>query len=118
MNRYKINIGDPFDFRGPKEIDYILVEPVSIVHGPDTPNWQKEDWIFKLVEPVDYKGDLVEFVTALPRYSDDKLEDILIKDTTVSVGRVLPNKQITSENRYKSTDIDYWAIGRISIYPE
>ena len=113
MMRYMIHIGDPYDFQGPKEIDFVLVEPVEVVHGPDVPNWQKEDWLFKLVEPVDYKGELVEFVTASPRYEGDTLDDMLEKDTTVGVGRVLPGKMISAKNRYKSSDIQYWAIGTI-----
>jgi len=113
MNQYKIFISDPYDFQGPKEIDYILVEPIEIVHGPDVPNWQKEDWLFKLVEPVEYKGQIIKYVTASPRYEGDTLQDMLNKDTTVGVGRVLPNKVIAAKKRYQSSDIHYWAIGTI-----
>lgn len=113
MRRYKIYIGDPYDFRGPKEIDSLHVEPVEVVHGPDSPNWQKADWLFKLIEPIDYKGELVEFVTVSPRYVGDTLDEMLKKDTTVGVGRVLPGRRITSNSRYQSSDIHYWAIGTI-----
>ena len=113
MDRYKIYTGDPCDFQGPKEIDFVRVEPVAIVHGPDSPNWQKADWLFKLVEPIDYKGELIEFVIASPRYEGDTLEGMLEKDTVVGVGRVLPGKAISAGNRYQISDIHYWAIGTI-----
>jgi len=113
MRRYKIHIGDPYDFQGPKEIDYVNVEPVEIVHGPESPNWQKADWLFKLVDPVDYKGEMVTYVTASPRYEGDSLKEMLEKETTIDVGRVLPGKVISSENRYQTSDVQYWAIGTI-----
>ena len=113
MSRYLIHIGDPYDFQGPKEIDYVYVEPIEIVHGPDSPNWQKADWLFKLVEPIDYKGELVTHVAASPRYQGETIEGMLEKETTVGVGRVLPGKVISSSNRYASSDIEYWAIGTI-----
>lgn len=113
MTRYNIHIGDPFDFQGPKEIESVHVEPVEIVHGPESPDWQIADWLFRLIEPVDYKGELITHVTASPRYEGDTLEKMLEKETTVGVGRVLPGKVISSEKRYQAADVQYWAIGTI-----
>lgn len=113
MMRCNIHIGDPGDFRGPKEIDFLHVEPVEIVHGPESPNWQNADWLFKLVEPVDYKGEMVTYVIASPRYAGDTLEEMLEKETVVAVGRVLAGKVISSEKRYQASDVQYWATGTI-----
>ena len=46
---YRIYVGDPYGFRGPTDIEYIQVTPINIVHGPDAPNWQKADVLFRLV---------------------------------------------------------------------
>lgn len=111
--KYTIFVGDPSGFRGPKEIESITVVPVVVVHGPESPNWQPADILFELVEPIMYEGQVIKRVTVSPRYEGDSLRDILEKETTVAVGRILAESEVNSDRIYEASAIEYWAIGTI-----
>ena len=110
---YKIYVGDPSGVRGSKEIEWILVQPVAVVHGPVSPNWQPADILFKLVNSVKINEELIEYVTVSPRYTGVTFKEMLEMEAQVGVGRVLPGKVVTTTSRYKVSDIEYWAIGTI-----
>ena len=45
MTAYELWISDPWDFEGLDGPNRIIADGLGIVHGPDLPNWQKEDFL-------------------------------------------------------------------------
>lgn len=110
---YELSVGDPWDFEGPDGPNHILAEGIGIVPAPNLPNWQKEDFLLKVLHPFDVDGEKVEQLLVSPRHAGFTMEDIIGKGCHVGIGRVHASRQLTPGGQYERADVKYWAIGSI-----
>lgn len=113
MQIYELWIGDPWDFEGPDGQNRILAEGVGVVRGPNLPNWQKEDFLLRVINPFEVDGEKVEQLLASPRHTGFTIEDIKGKGCHVGIGRVRGPRHLVPGDQYERDDVKYWAIGSI-----
>jgi hypothetical protein len=115
MNRqsYRLRLSD--GAYGPGDIAEILLSDGGEVRGPNLPNW-RSDYLLGICEaPTSYRGEELRFVTLSPRYVGKSLADIRQSGGVVAVGRVLPGRDPMKARIVDAGDIEYWAIGVLSL---
>jgi hypothetical protein len=109
--RYQLNLSNV----GPCDIDTVILSDGGVVRGPDLPNWQAEYLLGICEAPTSYRGEALHYVTLAPRFVGESLDHIRETGGTVGVGRVLPGRDPSTSRVFDATDIEYWAIGILSI---
>src|SRR5262245_12735547 len=110
---YEISVGEPWDFEGRNGSNRLVVEEIGVVPGPSAPNWQPVYLLLRVQHPFTFRGESVQLLLASPRYEGATL-DSLRRGGHAGIARVRPNVQITPGIQFKTTDVEYFMIGRIS----
>jgi hypothetical protein len=111
--RYRLGLGD--GAHGPDDIAEIILTDGGAVRGPNLPNWQGDYFLGICEAPTCYRGEALQYVTLTPRNVGDSLAHIRQSGGVVGVGRVLPGRDPRTSRAFEVTDIEYWAIGVLSL---
>jgi hypothetical protein len=111
--RYRLGLGD--GAYGPGDINEIVLSDGGVVKGPDLPNWQGEYLLGVCEAPTSYRGETLHYVTLAPRYAGDSLAHIRQSGGVVGVGRVLPGRNPLMSGTFDVADVEYWAVGVLSL---
>jgi len=109
--QYRLNLNDG----GPGDIDELILSDGGVVQGPDLPNWQPSYLLGICKTPTSYSGEALHYVTLAPRYVGESFDHIRQSGGVVGVGRVLPGRDPSTSRVFHATDIEYWAVGILSI---
>lgn len=111
--RYKLGLGD--GCYGPGDINEVTVLDQGLIKGPDLPNWQREGLLVSCLEPTTYRGQELRYLVLSPRYSTESPSSIRTSGGVVAVARMLPGTHKESPKRFEPHQVEYWAIGVLSI---
>lgn len=85
----------------------VLAEEVREITGEDS-NYL----MLRLLEPIKYGNDLINYLVVSPRYVGDTLGKLRNAGCTVGVGRVLPGKETSVQTEgVTNLSVEYWSIG-------
>jgi hypothetical protein len=111
--RFRLALGD--GAYGLGDIREITLSDGGIVRGPTLPNWQG-DYLLGICEtPMSYRGGALSFVTLAPRYAAESLDHIRQSGGVVGIGRVLPGRDPRMSGTFSVPDVEYWAVGVLSL---
>jgi len=85
------------------------------IAGPNLPNWQPEYILGRCIAPLSSSAIELDFLVLSPRYVGVTLDDIRHRGGTVGVSRVLPGAWISKPERFEPNQVEYWAIGVLSL---
>jgi hypothetical protein len=111
--RFRLGLGD--GAYGPGDIGEIILSDGGVVRGPNVPNWQGEYLLGICETPTSYRGDALLYVTLSPRHVGDSLDNIRQSGGVVGVGRVLPGRNLQVSRAFRVEDVEYWAVGALSL---
>lgn len=73
---------------------------------------QQEYLLLRLMSPIQYKRDAIEYLVVSPRHAGDTIDKLRQETCTVGVGRVLPDKENEIEiSGVTAANVEYWSIG-------
>ena len=113
QRRYKLGLGE--DCYGPGDISEVIVLEQGLIKGPDLPNWQRENLLVSCLDPTVYRGAALQYLILSPRYSTDSLSTIRSSGGVVGVARMLPGTYAEGPKRFEPHQVEYWAIGVLSV---
>ncbi len=87
----------------------------GLIKGPDLPNWQRENLLVSCLDPTTYRGVELRYLVLSPRYSTDSLSTIRSGGGVVGVARMLPGTYTENPKRFEPHQVEYWAIGVLSV---
>jgi hypothetical protein len=111
--RYRLGLAD--GAYGPGDVAPLTLTLGRIIKGPNLPNWQPDSILAALERPVEWRGELVCYVTLNPRYTTDTLNEIREKGGVVAVGRVRPGHDPLDWTELVPAALDYWAVGTLAV---
>jgi hypothetical protein len=111
--RYRLGLGD--GAYGPGDIDEIVLSDGGVIEGPDLPNWHGQYLLGVCERPTSYRGEALRYVILSPRYVGDSLIHIRESGGVVGVGRVLPGREAPTSKDFNVADVEYWAVGVLSL---
>ena len=111
--RYRLGLGD--GSYGPGDVEPLTIRICQVVKGPSLPNWQPESILAALESPIEWRGELVSYVTLSPRYTTDTLSSIQERGGVVAVGRVLPGNDPRGWTELIPSALHYWAVGTLGV---
>jgi hypothetical protein len=111
--RYRLGLGD--GAYGPGDIEEIVLSDGGVIRGPDLPNWQGEYLLGVCEMPTSHHDQALLYLLLSPRYVGDSLAHIRQSGGVVGVGRVLPGRDPRTSRTFDVTDVEYWAVGVLSL---
>jgi hypothetical protein len=98
---------------GPGDVPPLIVTLRQTVRGPNLRNWQPESIVAALDAPIEWRGELVSYVTLSPRYTTDTLSSIRSRGGVVAVGRVLPGHDPLGWTTLIPSALHNWGVGTL-----
>ena len=111
--RYRLGLAD--GAYGPGDVAPLTVTSIHIVKGPRLPNWQPEALLAALEEPLEWRGELVRYVTLSPRYEGGTVFRMEKEGGIVGVGRVRPGHDPLQWTELVPSGLDYWGVGNLTV---
>jgi hypothetical protein len=111
--KYKLVLGD--GCYGPGDIGAVTVLGQGVIKGPDLPNWQREGFLVRCLDPTTYRGEELRYLIVSPRYTTDSLSHIQTHGGVVGVARMLPGTYAENPKTFEPRQVEYWAVGALSI---
>lgn len=103
---------------GPGDIAEITIIDDGNVAGPRAPNWQAEYLLALCVTPTTYHGERLKYLVLSPRYKGVDLSDIRREGGVVAVGRILSDQWDSTSKQFEASQVEYWAVGKLSLLEE
>lgn len=106
----KIQISEPWDFDiGSGEIHFLGVLLKKII-GEDNQDY----YIVKIIKPFEWKQNKIDYITVTPSFKGHKISDISKEETIVGIG-FIKDKTVLNSERFLFNQVEYFAIGSISL---
>ncbi len=67
------------------------------------------------LDPTTYRGEELQYLVLSPRYSTDSLSSIRTNGGVVGVARMLPGTYTENPQRFEPHQMEYWAVGVLSV---
>lgn len=112
-SRYRLGLAD--GCYEPGDIGEMTVLGLGLIKGPDLPNWQREGFLVQCLDPTIYRGQALRYLVLSPRYATDSLSRIRAQGGVVGVARMLPGTYAETPRSFEPHQVEYWAIGVLSI---
>lgn len=110
-SRYKLALGEGAYGPGGE----ITVTDEGNIAGPNLPNWQPEYLLGRCITPLSSDPIELDLLVLSPRHVGITLDDIRNRGGAVGVARVLPGAWINRPERFDANQVQYWAIGILSL---
>lgn len=111
--RFRLMVGEPWDFAGPDGENRVDVTVAGVVEGPEKPNWQKTHLLLTVLSPFSFHGEFVKQMVAAPRYVGSTARGISWLGGHVGVCRVKADVTLRPGERFQSSQVEYIIIGNM-----
>ena len=115
MKRQRFRLGLADGAHGPGDVGPLILDSVHELRGPDLPNWQPEVLLAVLENQVEWRGEIVRYVTLSPRNSGGTVFRMRKEGGVVAVGRVRPGHEPLEWKRIDPTGVDFWGVGVLDV---
>lgn len=111
--RYRLSVGEPWDFAGPDGTNQAWVVLLGEVEGPKLSNWQSSYLLLQVEHPFELGGERVTQLVAAPRYEGDSVDQVARAGGTVGVARVCRGNQLSPGSQFQAEQVAYCIIGSL-----
>ena len=115
MERRRYRLGMADGAYGPGDVEPITIVENRLIPGPGIPDWQTESLLTVLDQPLDWRGELVTFLTINPRYTHDSLSKVRRQGGVVMVGRVRPGHDPRTWENLVPVALGHWGVGVLAV---
>jgi hypothetical protein len=112
--KVRIQVSEPWDFELPGKGNSLDGTIKGICPAPKEKNWEKEDVLVSLDEPMIWKSKKANQLMVSPYSDSENMSDIL-RGESVSIGilRVKPRSFLEDGMQFRAKDVEHFAIGSI-----
>jgi hypothetical protein len=89
LNQFKVDIGEPWDFRKPDGTNWFVVEGMGISRVNEFPDL-RPGYLVRVIDPFVFEGQTIGYLLLHSRYKGHTVTDIMGKGCTVIMFVVNP----------------------------
>jgi hypothetical protein len=111
--RYRLSVGEPWDFAGPDGPNQAWVVLLGKVQGPRLPYWQHTYLLLRVEQPFELDRERVTQLVAAPRYEGDSVDRVARAGGDVGVFRVRLGSELAPGSQFQAEQVEYCIIGTL-----